>query len=457
MYYKLLEDLSLLDRCHSGPEMTKAYELLVEYYSGSRILSYAQNRDVNFWRVPPYWTCISATLEDDNGKVIASYTKNKLSLFTYSPSVDCKISLEELQPHLFSDPDRPNSTCFYFRNQYRHWKPEWGFSIPHKIREGLSSKSSYQVKIDTDFNYKKKMIQSDYHHQGASDKIFLFVGHFDHPAQVNDGLSGCIVAYEVIKRLKGKKTRFSYRAFSSVEIVGSAHYLDDEISNSGNIREAIFLAFSGISSPIVYQQSYHKKSLLDRIVVFLMQFFQSKSENIFGHREIVGNDENIFDSVGYEISCGTIMRSPFKEYHTELDNMNITSKDRLEEVIDICLQIVEIIEENYYFSLVNAGMPCLSNPEIDLYLSPDLISGTKDNAKHDLEQFSWKGTDNEKKYLDKNACLINQLMQNILRLANGKYTLLYLAEKSKIPFGFVLMYAKLLQKKEIIVFHERER
>ena len=75
------------------------------------------------------------------------------------------------------------------------------------------------------------MIQSDYHHQGQIDDTYLFIGHFDHPSQVNDGLAGCVAAYEIIKRLKNRKTKYSYRAFASVEIVGSNFYLfnDDKL------------------------------------------------------------------------------------------------------------------------------------------------------------------------------------------------------------------------------------
>ena len=38
MYYKLLEKLSSVDRCHVGPEMTIAYENLVNFYQESRLI-----------------------------------------------------------------------------------------------------------------------------------------------------------------------------------------------------------------------------------------------------------------------------------------------------------------------------------------------------------------------------------------------------------------------------------
>jgi len=458
MYYKLLEILAPMDRCHSGPEMLSAYKLLVEHYKGSRLLTYNQKCSVNYWSLPPYWTCSYATLKDSKGEVIASYGESKLSLFTYSPSVNKIVSLSELQNHLFSDPNRADAICFHFRNQYRHWKPIWGFSIPDNIRKKLKE-DQYQVVIKTNMDYDKPLVQSDFHHKGASNETYLFVGHFDHPAQVNDGLSGCIVAYEIIKRLQNRNTRFSYRALSSVEIVGSSHYLDNSHSDSENLKEAIFLAFAGIDAKLAYQQSYKKKSFLDRIVIFLMKFYNDNDndKNIFLHREIVGNDENIFDSVGYEIPCGTLMRQPFFEYHTDSDNMSITSKDKLEEVIDFCIQIIDIIENNFYFSSNMPGMPCLSHPDIDLYLSLDTISGTSGNSKNDLGRFDCELPNHERRYLQENTDLLYQLMQNILRLGDGQHTIFDLAEVSNLPFGFVSKYASLLQEKNIIMFHDNKK
>jgi aminopeptidase-like protein len=457
MYYKLLETLAPMDRCHNSLEMHSAYGLLVEYYKGSRLLTYDQGSDVNHWTIPPYWTCNYATLKDDKGAVIASYKKNKLSLFTYSPSVNRIISLKELQKHLFSNSNRPDSVCFHFRNQYRHWEPLWGFSIPDRIRKKLKD-VQYQVDIDSNMDYSKPMVQSDYHHKGASDETYLFVGHFDHPKQVNDGLSGCIAAYEIIKRIQGKNTRFSYRAFSSVEIVGSSHYLENKHSDAKNLKEAVFLAFSGIESSLAYQKSYNGDSFIDRVVVFLLKFYsKKKSESVFLHRELVGNDENMFDSVGYEIPCGTLMRQPFPEYHTDSDDMSITSKDKIEEVIVFCLQIIDIIENNAYYSSNIQGVPCLSHPEIDLYLSPDVISGTNRNSKHDFERFSFEMPNHERVYLQENTNLLNQLMQNILRLSDGNSTIFDVAEVSNIPFSFVFKYALLLQEKGIITLHEGKR
>jgi len=456
MYYELLKKLAPLDRCHCGPDMELAYQMLVNHYPGAQLLRYSDKSEVNKWLRPPFWSCLIAELVDETGKVIASRSLHNLAVYTYSPVVDKTVTLKELQKHLLSDPNRPDAICFHFHNQYRHWNPEWGFSIPHKVREKLSDSINYHVKIDSEFDQNHEMTQSDYHHQGESDDTYLFVGHFDHPSQVNDGLAGCIVGYEIIRRLQGRKTRFSYRAFASVEIVGSVYYLDALGEETSNFCESLFLGVPGIDSPLVYQKSFQGNSLIDRIASFMMSFYNLEESNIYGHREFMGNDENIFDSVGYEIATGTLMRWPHPHYHTHLDSIEITKEDQLEEMISFVLGIVDVIENNYFLSANYKGTPSMSHPEIDLYLSGDSISGMNVSSSINLNKFESKIPKHELLYLERNPHLLNKFMQNIVRLSDGKHTILDIAEFSHIPFGVAFKYATLMKEKKLISFCDIE-
>ena len=107
-------------------------------------------------------------------------------------------------------------------------------------------------------------------------------------------------------------------------------------------------SFSGIDNPIVYQQSFNKNSLIDKSIKHLLKYkkYKSKEKNIFEHRELAGNDENVLRSIGYDIPMGTLMRYPFPEYHTHFDNMEITKEKNIEEIICLTLKLIEIIENN---------------------------------------------------------------------------------------------------------------
>lgn len=448
-YMELISRLAVLDRCHNGPEMAQAYAELVAYYPGARLLSYPADQPVNHWRLPPRWTCTHAELRSETGELIASRQRHNLEVFSYSPSVDAWLTLEELQPHLLSDPARPEALLFHFRNQYRHWAPGWGFSIPHSRREGLRKDVKYHAVINSVLSA-EDLVQSDYQHQGLGKDAYLLIGHFDHPSQVNDGLAGCVAAYEVIKRLKGRTTKHSYRAFASVEIAGSAAYVAKERPDLNGTLEALFLGFTGIYSPLVYQQSFYQQSRIDRIARFLLTFNAAPAPNVFGHRELIGNDENIFDSIGYEIPTGTLMRWPFAHYHTDADNMSITSEAAIEEVISFVMRIIDVLEHDCCLKANYAGMPSLANPDIDLYLSIDNVSGLSTGAASQAADLTATLTDAERQYLQKSPDVLNRLMQNMLRMANGQHTLLDIAEKSQVPFGFAFQYALKLEEKGLL-------
>jgi aminopeptidase-like protein len=445
-YMGLIARLADLDRCHNGPDMAQAYAQLVAFYPGSRSLRYPTTGTVNYWRLPPHWTCTQAELRSEDGELIASNLRNKLEVFSFSPAVDEWLTYEELQPHLLSDPARPEALLFHFRNQYRHWAPVWGFSITHSRRERLRKDAKYHAVITSSFSA-EDMIQSDYRHEGQGQDEYFLLGHFDHPSQVNDGLAGCIAAYEVIRRLTGRTTKNSYRAFASVEIVGSAAYLEREGYNRGSHREGLFLGFAGINSPLVYQQSFYRQSKMDRIARFLLQFDLETQASIYGHRELIGNDENIFDSIGHEIPTGTLMRWPFAQYHTDADNMAITSEAAIEEVISFVMRIIDVLEYDCCLQASYAGVPSLANPDIDLYLSIDNVSGLSTGAANQATALTNTLTDAERRYLQKNPDVLNRLMQNMLRMANGQHSLLDIAEKSLVPFGFARQYALKLEKK----------
>ncbi|MFN3571037.1 MAG: DUF4910 domain-containing protein [Polaromonas sp.] len=448
-YMGLMASLAGLDRCHNGPEMAQAYAQLVAAYPGARLLRYPTDKPVNRWRLPPHWTCTRAELRSEEGELIASSQRNRLEVFSYSPAVDQWLSFEELQPHLLSDPARPEALLFHFRNQYRHWAPVWGFSIPHSRRERLRKDLKYHVVIDSSFSA-EDMLQSDYRHAGRGPDEYFLLGHFDHPSQVNDGLAGCIAAYEVIRRLQGRATKNSYRAFASVEIAGSAAYLEQERFERSGTREALFLGFAGIDAPLVYQQSFYRQSRMDRIARFLLQFTPAAEGGVFGHRELIGNDENIFDAIGHEIPTGTLMRWPFAQYHTDADNMSITSEAAMEEIIGFVMRIIDVLEHDCCLQACYTGVPSLANPDIDLYLSIDNVSGLSTGAANQAADLTTTLTAAERRYLQKSPDVLNRLMQNMLRMADGRHSLLDIAEKSLVPFGFARQYALKLEEKGLL-------
>ena len=144
------------------------------------------------------------------------------------------------------------------------------------------------------------------------------------------------------------------------------------------------------------------------------------------------------------------MRWPFPEYHSNFDNVEITSKDKIEEVVNFGLRIVHILENDRKIIANYKGVPCLSNPDINLYLSPEVISNIVESdqlSKISLNDNSFIDYIN---YLNDNSNLLYPFMNNVVRLADGEHTILDISRKSGIPFFFAEAYINEMVKKDLI-------
>ena len=65
-------------------------------------------------------------------------------MLAYSVPVRERLSLDELEQHLFSLPEHPD--WIPFRNSY--YQPNWGFCLQHRLRESLPD-GEYEVCIDS--------------------------------------------------------------------------------------------------------------------------------------------------------------------------------------------------------------------------------------------------------------------------------------------------------------------
>ena len=155
-YISILEELINLNRHHISPDMDVAIDKLCKTYGG-RIEEYNDDPDLT-WRIPPGYKVIKAELKDSKGNLICSHENNPLHLWSYSPSFSGVLNYSELSKRILIDFERPEAILFHFRNQYRFWKPEWGFSLNSKQYSMLDKNEKYHVNIETQF-YKAPLKQ----------------------------------------------------------------------------------------------------------------------------------------------------------------------------------------------------------------------------------------------------------------------------------------------------------
>jgi len=448
------------NRVHVSSEMREAFERVFEYYSGSEFIEYPSGKKfgpLGSWVIPDKWVVHDGVLKDKLGHIIANFKENPLRLFAYSSPFEGKISRQELlDNHVSTMPNRPDALSFNFRNQFRPWDRRWGFSLTQNEADLLEDED-YFVSIKTEF-VSDQMTQLEYGTIGEVEDRFLFVGHFDHPAMCNDGLSGCIAAMEVIKRLREKKTYYSYSSLLSVEIIGSVAYCEFEPERVQKTLGACFVAMSSSPTPLSYQNSSDPENfIVDRAMHNLLKF-RYEDTNIQEFRHLVGNDEIAFDVPGISINCGSITRWPYPEYHSSDDNIDKVEPEMIEEKVQLILDMVDIIETNFYIEPNFSGLPCLSNPLLDLYIHPTMISQVQ--ASRSIQpRFTAGLTGNELKYLQKSRDKLNAFMNNLVPFFSRKgkaISILDVASKFSLPYRFVSNYLGEWEKKGLIKYTSRQ-
>ena len=438
----IINDTWALDRSHVTDGYDESVKRLARHID-IEVEDYPSGKDYGMWTIPPKWTVRKGSLKDSNGKILADYERHPLELWCYSDSYQGTVTREELAPHIWTHPKRPNDISMYPRLQYRHWEKNWGFSLPHNVWKALSE-GNYEVDIQTEFS-ESTMKTMDYAAPGKSDRMIVLSGHWDHPYQCNDGLVGSVVALDVIRRLRQHKSlKFNYHAILTVEFIGSTAWLHSNEERAAKVDQGLFVAMMGNDNTFALQRSFKADSELERIIHLLLKF-KGSSFREAPCNQIVSNDEKSFDSPGFNISMASISRCPFSEYHTDKDNPDSLLDDKMIEGSDLIYETILAFENNFYPKALFKGLPCLSKPEYNLYFPPTTLGQvrTDDQVK--------KAADKYGGLPDNCTTDLHFFMNTVVHYLDGKHSILDIAETFDLPFYFVLNYFKAWDEKGIAV------
>lgn len=441
-----LSRLCARNRVHVGADMSAAFRELAAFYPPSEILGVASGERAGSWVAPRAWEVESARLVGPDGRVLCDWQAQPLSLWCYSPPFRGTVTRAELEAHLVSIPSLPERTAYHFRNMYRHWAPDWGFCLPHSLKESLAE-GLYEVDIRTRFEPGRlEMVEQV--HQGEIDDSILLVGHFDHPFMALDGLAGCLAGHEAISRLGA--TKLTWRMLSVVEIIGSVFYCQ-RWAKERHVKEALFVATSGARAPLQYQTSFSGRSVIDRAMRHILAHARPEAATVPFRKGALGNDEIAFDVAGIDIPCGSFLRGPFIEYHTDADNEAAVCPEHFEEVVAIVLRAIGVIENNAVLERRFDSLPCLSAPELDLYLSGLTISHNTETMNESTRRFLDALSPAARAETVAAYDNVQWLMNVLPAMIDGKATTLDVAETSGLPFEAVDAYTGLWQDKGLLV------
>jgi aminopeptidase-like protein len=358
------------------------------------------------WIVPPEWNIREAYVQAADGRRIIDFRASNLHVLNYSVPVRARLRLDELKPHLFTRPDWPE--VIPYRTSY--YKESWGFCLSHRHLEGIPE-GEYEVVIDSSLE-PGALTYGEYHLPGESDDEVLFSCHICHPSLANDNLSAVAVAVWLAQALASRPTRrYSYRFLFIPGTIGSITWLARNESSVSRIKHGLVLAGLGAGEGFTYKKSRRGDAEIDRVVTHTLVHAKRPSSVI--DFSPYGYDERQFCSPGFNLPIGCLMRTPhgqYREYHTSADDLSFVAPAALEESLETCVRIVDVLERNGRY--VNISPKC--EPQLGrrgLYRS---LGGEMDAASRELAML-W-----------------------VLNLSDGGSALLDIAERSGLPFHAIV-------------------
>jgi aminopeptidase-like protein len=258
---------------------------------------------------------------------------------SYSLPVDKTVTKAELMNHLHTRPDRPNAIPF----EFKYYEKDWGFCIQHNKLKNFTD-TMYKVLIKSTFSHGSMKI-GEYTNPGKSNDVVVLVAHLDHPAMVNDDLTGVAVLIEIAKELKKQDNNYTYKILLLPETIGSIAYLSQNEEQIPNMKYGLFLEMLGNNNIHALQLSKQGNTMIDRIARYVLKKNCSFREDKF--RKVISNDEMVFNGPGVNIPMISISRFPYPEYHTSDDNPSIVSEKNLNESKKIILEILRILDQNF--------------------------------------------------------------------------------------------------------------
>jgi aminopeptidase-like protein len=361
---------------------------LNELFPGLIMHEYPSDMPAWTWIVPPKWNVRDAYIEELDGTRVLSFSEHPLSLVSYSKPYEGEVSREELLKHLHSQESRPKAFPYVFK----YYERDWGMCMPHERVQALD-KQRYRVKIDTSFE-PGTMKVGELVIPGESQESIVIISNLCHPGQVNDSITGAVVAASLGEKLLESKNHYTFRILFLPETIGSICYLSQNEHLIPLIKYAMFFEMLGTNGEHVLTHAYPPTSKIDRVAFRVMQWKAGKFREA-RYREVAPSDEKVFNGPGVDIPTINITRAPYPypEYHTSDDNPSIIDGERLEESRDLILEILRVLDTDFVPARNFRGPAFLSRyglwvdwrKDWDLNMAIDLIMLFMDGKKSVFE------------------------------------------------------------------------
>lgn len=348
--HDLAKRLWPINRSITGDGVRQTLAIIRELVPELKIVEVPSGTQVFDWTVPKEWRVRDAYIVTPSGKMICEFKKNNLHLVAYSTPISKKLSLSELQEHLYSLPNQPNAIPYITS----YYKERWGFCLTQEERECLED-GDYEVVIDSEL-FDGSLTYGELLIKGESTKEVFISTYICHPSMANNELSGPCVTTFLAKNLKElRRKKYSYRLIFIPETIGSISYLSKNIEH---LKKVVIAGFNvscvGDNRDYSYLPSRNGNTLSDQVAKHVLKHIDTKFKT-YCWSEGRGSDERQYCAPGVDLPIASIMRTKYDEYpeyHTSLDDLiSVVTAEGLDGGYMALWKSIEVIERHCYPSM----------------------------------------------------------------------------------------------------------
>lgn len=336
------KELYPINRSLTGSGVRKTLDYIKQLLPELALLEVPSGSSAFDWTIPDEWDISEAFIEDSAGQRIIDFANHNLHVVGYSGPVDVTLSLEELEAHLHSIPDKPDAIPYVTS----YYADRWGFCMTHRQRVGLA-KGNYRAVIRSR-KFKGVMNFAELVIPGTSDSEVLLSTYVCHPSMANNETSGPAVLTYLGRWLLEQPRRYTYRIVFAPETIGAIHYISQ---NQKHLKQKVVAGFNiscvGDDRNYSFVASRKGATLADRIAEHVLpQLSSSYVKHSFLERQ---SDERQYGSVLIDLPFVALSRTKYgcyDEYHTSLDDFSVVTAAGLEGGFNMVAQCITALEAN---------------------------------------------------------------------------------------------------------------
>jgi len=422
-----------LNRSLTGDGVRETYKILNEI-SPFDVKEIPSGTKVFDWEVPKEWKVNQAYIEVDGNRII-DFKNNNLHLVGYSTPTDQLLTYKELEPHLLTDPTKPE--VIPYRTSY--YKDDWGFCMKDWDKRLLKKDAKYHAVVDTEL-FDGSMTLGEKVIKGKSSQEYIISTYSCHPSMANDNLSGMLTWAFLMRELSSKKNHFTYRFIIGPETIGALTHLKS--MDHYKVKGAFAICTTAGSGEHSFKETFKGNDDLDRAT--RLAFRDLKVEAKVYPFDVKGSDERQFSSQAFRIPTIGIYKGKYYEeynYHTSRDNRLNTGG--LLDNLEIYKYVIESLESNKkYESVYKEGEPMLGKRDLYPNVGGLLRDGKPSRIFNENKRDFKVGKVEYGNPVD--------AMLWVLFYADGKTSLIDIAEKTSFPVRQLSESALTLKEKGLL-------